>query len=85
MNPVRQPVQHRTCQTLRAAHLCPILERKIGRNNQALPFIGSADNLEQQLRTCFTEWHIAQFIQDQQILLFELFEPPLQLPVFPGL
>ena len=55
MNLVRQPVQHRTCQSLRAAYFCPVLERQVCRNDQALSFIGSADDLKQQLRTSFAE------------------------------
>ena len=48
MHPMRQPVQHGPGQTFGAADLHPLLERQIGRDDQALAFVGSADHLEER-------------------------------------
>ena len=85
MNLVRQPIQHRTGQPLRAADFRPVLKRKVGRDNQTLSFIGSADHLEQQFRASFAKRYIAEFIKDQQMVLFKLIQQSLQLSVFSGL
>ena len=84
MNLMRQPIQHRTGQSLRATHLRPTLERQVRRNNQTLTLISPADDLKQQFRTSFAERHIPQFIKDQQVLFFKLVQQSLQLTIFPG-
>ena len=49
MTTVRQAVERRAGQTFAAENLRPVFERKIRRDNEALPFVGRADDVEQQL------------------------------------
>ena len=45
-----QPIKGGSCEAFAAEHLRPILEGQIGRHNQAQPFVGRADHVEQQFR-----------------------------------
>ena len=85
MHPVRQPIEHRPGQAFAAAAFRPLLERQIGRDDQALPLVGLADHLEQQFRPGLGEGHVAQFVQDQQILPAQLLEHAFQSAILPGL
>ena len=55
MDPMCQPVQQCTSQTLGAHHLGPVLKRQIRRHNQALPLIRSADDFKKQFRANLAE------------------------------
>ena len=71
---VCQAIQHGSGQPIRSADFHPLLERQVGCDDDALLFIGPADDFEEQFRTGLGERDVAQFIQDQQIEAAELFE-----------
>ena len=81
---VRQAIQHGSSESLTAKHLRPLLERQIGRDDDALLFISPTDDFKEQFRTGFGERNVTQFIQDQQIEAAELFEEPFEPAVFSG-
>ena len=67
-----QAIQQRSGESLRAEDLGPRLERQVRRHNQTQTFVRPADHLKEQFRSRLGERHIAQLIQDQQILTFQV-------------
>ncbi len=62
-----EPVECGAGEALAAEHFGPVLKRQVGRDDQAQPFIGRADDVEQQFRADLAGRDLAQFVQDQQI------------------
>ena len=69
---VRQPVKHRAGQSLAAEHLGPLLEWQVRRDDDARPFVGRRDHVEEQLAAQLAGWDVAQLVEDQQVKLREL-------------
>ena len=84
MATVGQPIERGSGEAFAAEHLGPVLEGQIGRHDQALPLVGGADHVEQQLRAKFAGRDVAQFIKDHQVQLRELLFQTQQLSFFAG-
>ena len=61
-----------------------LFKGQIGRQDQAGPFVGPADHLEEQFGPGLGEGHVAQLIQHEQVQAFQLPVQALQLALFPG-
>jgi len=83
MHPVGQPVEQRSGKALAAKDLHPIFEGQVGGDNEALPFVGAADDIEQKLGARFGKGDISEFVQDEDVLALQLRQEALKLPVFP--
>lgn len=46
---MRKPIEGSPREAFAAKHFGPILERQVGGDNQTLPLVGSANDVEQQL------------------------------------
>ena len=68
-----QAIQRGSGQSFAAENFRSAFERKIGRHDQALTFVGRADYVEEQLGTDLAGWYVTQFIQNQQIQFRNLF------------
>jgi hypothetical protein len=69
---VRQPIEHGGGHLGVAEHLGPIGEGQIGGDQQRRVFVELADQVEQQLAARLTEWQIAEFIDDDEIVAQQL-------------
>ena len=83
MTAVCQAVQSRSRESFTAEYLSPVLEWQIGRDNQALTFVGRTDHVEQQFRPNLAGWHVPKFIQNQHVEFRELFAKSQQHTFFP--
>ena len=69
---MREAVEERTGEPLGAEHGRPLVERQIARDQRAASLVALAEDLEQQLGPSRGERHIAEFIDDQQLVAGEL-------------
>ena len=67
-----EAVERRAGQALAPEYLGPILERQIGRDDQAVAFVGRGDHIEQEFRPGLAGGHVAQLVEDQEIQLAQL-------------
>jgi len=67
-----QAVQRGAGQALAPEYFRPILERQVGRHDQAIPLAGGGDHVEEQLGAHLAGRHIAQLVEDQEIQLAQL-------------
>src|SRR6266478_6491613 len=65
---VGQPVEQRTGQPLGPEHAGPFVEWQIAGDDGGAAFVSLAEDLEQKLRTGRRQGHIAEFIDDQQLV-----------------
>ncbi len=59
-------------QPLAAQNFRPLLERKVRCHDHAGTLVCRADHVEQQLGADLAGWHVAQFVQHQQVQLRQL-------------
>lgn len=85
MDPVGETVKQSSGEALGTEDLHPILEREISGNHQTLAFVGPADYLEEEFCSCLGKRHIPEFVQDEELLAFELFMESLEGPIFSAL
>src|SRR5215210_8099481 len=57
---VRQTVEQRSCQALRAEHARPLVKGKVARHDHRAALVAAAEHLKQKLRPRRRQWHIAQ-------------------------
>jgi hypothetical protein len=62
-----EPVEQGASEPFRAEDGRPFIERQIAGNHRCTTFIALAEYLEEQFGADGCEWHIAQFIDDQQL------------------
>ena len=67
-----EAVEKRAGEPLGAEHRGPLVEWQIARDQSAASFVALAEDLEKQLGPSRRERHIAEFIDDQQLLTGEL-------------
>src|ERR1700751_87730 len=65
---VCQPVEQRAGQPLRPEHAGPFVKRQIGSDDGGAALVTLTEDLEQELATSCRQWHIAQFVDDQQLV-----------------
>ena len=82
---VGEPVQQRPGQAFRAEYLGPFVERQITGHQSGAALVTLAEHLEQKLRAGFTEWHEAEFVDDQQLEPDEFLLEPQKPPLIAGL
>ena len=70
---VRKAIEHGGCHFGVAEHPMPIGESQIGGNQQRGVFIKFADQVEQQLSPGLTEWQLAEFVDDDEVVAQQLF------------
>jgi hypothetical protein len=64
---VSESVEGRADEPFTSQDVGPLLEGEIRRQENAGPFVGCADDVEQEFRSDFARGDITQFIQDQEI------------------
>jgi len=69
---MREAVEERAGEPLGAEHGRPLVERQIVRDQHAASLVALAEDLEQQLGPSRRERHIAEFVDDQQLVAGEL-------------
>jgi len=67
-----QPVKKSAGHALGTHHFDPILEGEVAGDDEAGAFVGLADTLEEQLSACLREGHIAQLVEDDQLLASQM-------------
>src|ERR1700739_3434495 len=67
MDMMGEPVEQGASEPFRAEDGRPFIERQIAGNHRCTTFIALAEYLEEQFGADGCEWHIAQFIDDQQL------------------
>src|ERR1035437_10575367 len=72
MNVMREAVEERAGEPLRAEYACPLVERQIARDQRPACLVALAEDLEQQLGPSRRKRHVAEFIDDQQPVASEL-------------
>ena len=82
---VCEPIQEGSCESLRAKHLGPLLEREVRGKHEAVLLVCPADHLEEELGAGLGERHIAELIEEQEMKALQLFVEALEpsfLPAF---
>ena len=69
---MREAVEERAGEPLGAEHGRPLVERQIARDQRAASLGALAEDLEQQLGPSRRERHIAEFVDNQQLVAGEL-------------
>ena len=69
---MREAVEERAGEPLGAEHGRPLVERQIARDQRAASLVALAEDLEQQLGSGWRERHVAEFVDDQQLVAGEL-------------
>ena len=82
---VREAVEGGSREPLAAEDLGPLLEGQVRGHDQALAFIGRAQDVEEQFGPRLPGRHVAEFVEDQEVELLELLAEPEELLLFPGL
>ena len=77
-------VKERSGKSLISKDLRPLLEGQVCGHNETLPFVGPADDLEEQLGTGLGKGHVAEFVEDHHVQLLQALEEPFELTVFAG-
>jgi hypothetical protein len=67
-----EPVQGGSGQPLAAEDLGPVFEGQIGGHDQTLPFVGAADQVEEQLGPGLARRHVTELVERQRVLLRKL-------------
>ena len=57
----------------------PVLKREVRRHDEAVPLVGSRDDVKQEFRSGFAGGDVAEFVEDQQIEFAERLPVPQQL------
>jgi hypothetical protein len=65
---MREAVEERAGEPLGAEHGRPLFERQIARDQRPASLVALAEDLEQQFGPGRREWHIAEFVDDQQLV-----------------
>ena len=81
---VGEAIKESSCEPLGPEDLGPVFEGEIGSDHEALAFIGATDYLEEELSPCLGKRHISQFVQDQEVLAFQLLVESPECPIFPA-
>ena len=72
MDVVGEAVEKCAGQPLGAEHGCPLVEWQIAGDQRAAALVALAEDLEQQFGPGWRQWHVAEFIDDQQPVAGEL-------------
>jgi hypothetical protein len=72
MDVMREAVEERAGEPLGTEYGRPLIERQIARDQRAASLVALAEDLEQQLGPSRRERHIAEFVDDQQLVAGEL-------------
>ena len=68
---MREAIEERAGEPLGAEHGRPLIERQIARDQRAASLVALTEDLEQQLGPSHRERHIAEFVDDQQLVARE--------------
>ena len=79
---MREPIQSRPGEAFAAEDFGPVFERQVGRHDQAVPFVGGGDDIEQQLRPGLAGGDVAEFVEDQEVELVQRLPVAEQLALF---
>ena len=67
-----QAIEQGTGQPFGAKYAGPFVERQVAGHDGGAPFVSLAEDLEQQLGAGLRQWHIAEFVDDEQLVTGEL-------------
>src|SRR5215831_31126 len=85
MDVVGEPIEQCAGQSLGPEHAGPFVERQIGGDNDRRALVTLAEDLEQQLRAGCRQRHIAELVDDQQLVGRQLALEAEQSPLVSGL
>ena len=69
---VSEPIEGGAGEAFGAEDLGPVLEGQVGGDDQAVPFVGLTDQVEQELGARSARRDVSQLVEHQQVLLAEL-------------
>lgn len=65
---VGEPVEQGAGEALGAEHACPLVEGQIAGHDGAGALVALGEHLEQELGAGLRQWHVAQLVDDQQLV-----------------
>ena len=79
-----EPVEQGSGQTLRAEHRGPLVERQVAGDQDRAALVAPAEDLEQEFRPARRQRHIAELVDDQQLVAGQLLVQAQEPPLIPG-
>ena len=76
-----QPIQQSAGKQLRAKDLGPFIKGQVRGYDDGAALVTLGYDLEEQFHARFTQWHKAEFVNDQQVLARQLLLQSLQSPL----
>ena len=80
-----EPVQQGSGQAFGAEDFGPLFKGQVCGDQEADTFVSTADHIEQEFGPGFGEGHEAQFVEDDQVLAFQLLVETVKGSVLPAL
>ena len=77
-----EPVEKRAGQSFAAEDLGPLFEGEVGGEDKALPFVGAADDVEEEFGAGLGKRHVAELVEDEEVMAFEVGLEALELSFF---
>jgi len=78
---MREAIEQCARQALGSEHRCPLVERQVAGHHRAAALVALAEDLEQQLGPGWRQRHVAEFVDDQDLVACELtLEPREPMP-----
>jgi hypothetical protein len=81
---VREPIEEGPGQPLRAEHGRPLVEGQVAGDQDRAALVAAAEDLEQQFRSGGRQRHVAELVDDQQLVGGQLLLQAQELPLVPG-
>ena len=76
MDMMREAVEERAGEPFRAEDRSPFIEWQVAGDERGTALIALAEHLKEQFRTDSREWHVAQFVDNQQYDCVEVLLQP---------
>jgi hypothetical protein len=83
--PVGEPVEGGAGEAFVAEHLGPVFKAEVSGEDDALPFVGIGNHVEEQFGAGLAGGDVAEFVEDEQVEPAELVPEAKQLAVLVGL
>jgi hypothetical protein len=77
MGAVRGAIEQGSREALGARDSGPASEREVGGDEETCALVGPADDFEEELGSASRAGHVAEFIEDKEVVAFELLGPEM--------
>lgn len=81
---MREPIERGTGEAFAAEDFGPVLKGQVRGHDQAVPFVGRGDDVEQEFGAGLAGGDVAEFVEDQQVELAQRLSIAEQLAFFLG-